>query len=44
MSIEQNSDIRVASIAKVRESEAKENHVFDESYDAEAEAEAENDQ
>ena len=32
MSIDQNSDIKVASIAKVRESEAKDSNVYDEEY------------
>ena len=32
MSIDQDSDIKVASIAKVRESVTKESNVFDEEY------------
>ena len=32
MSIDQNTDIKVASIAKVRESEAKDSNVYDEEY------------
>ena len=32
MSIDQNSDIKVASMAKVRESEAKDSNVYDEEY------------
>ena len=32
MSVDQNSDIKVASIAKVRESEAKDSNVYDEEY------------
>ena len=37
MSIDQNTDIKVASIAKVRESEAKDSNVYDEDTDNETE-------
>lgn len=42
MSIDQNSDIKVASIAKVRESEAKDSNVYDEEcYEEDTENESE---